>query len=204
MEAPPPVLLPPPSGGEAPTGLAGMDEIPSAYCTTTVFAPDRPADGAATAPEFMHPVKMYDLPEFVSLETGAPAETQSAASCAVEPTAGTATATLYDGDDAMPVGVAVATADRRPELSSTLQSFQRLHTIVQDIENLDHRHHARRGLRRWWLLGAGVGLTVLTVALFMSMNFSVPVPAKVTVVRDVAPNGIHPASVPATPAQPPQ
>lgn len=204
--APPPVPSPEPGGGEPPAGLAGMDGNPSAHCTTTAYAPDIPADGAATAAEFTHPVKMCDLPGFVPLESGAPAATESAAAPAAEPAAGTATAALHDGDDATPAGVAVAAADRRPELSGTLQSFQRLHTIVQDIENLDHRRRVRRGQRRWWLLAAGVALTVLAVALLVSMNFSAPAPApaKATVARDVAPNGIHPVSVPSTPAQPPQ
>ena len=88
------------------------------------------------------------------------------------------------------------------ERSNTLQSFQRLHAIEQAIEGRDPRPRHPR----WWLSAAAVGLAMLTGVLFVFMDFSVraPAPAKEAAVRDVAPGGINPASVPSTPAQPPK
>jgi chemotaxis signal transduction protein len=205
-EAPPPVLSPVPGVCAPPAaGYAGMDAFPSADCTTTVFAPARPDDGVATAPESVQPAETGDLPGCAAPAAGAPMEAETAASFTVEPAADAA-ATLHGRDDAASAGVASTSAVVQPAPSSTLQSFQRLHAIVQDIESRDHRRRSRRGQRRWWLLAAGVALTMAAGALLMSMDFSVPapVPAEVSVGRDVAPDGIHPVSVPSTPAQPPQ
>ncbi len=169
----------------------------------TAFAPDSPDAGASTAPLPIAPLETSDFADGVWQEEAVPAHTESVLSPFAE-----STAEFVDVDEAAPpVGVPHASLGATPRSSNSVQSFQRLHAIAQDIAQREHRHSARRGQRRGWLLGIGLLIT-LAGALLMLKDFSPAEPAAEpplqSVARDVAPDGIDPALIPSTPAQPPQ
>jgi chemotaxis signal transduction protein len=199
---PPPVLAEETQDGGLPAETwDDLSAIPAAHCRVNLYVLDGgPADSAVTLAESVAPLQARDFPEFLALATQVPAETEFAELPLAEPTAEAAMAQpLHAGEEAALIDVAVATSTVQPAPSTTVRSFQRLHAIAQDIENREHRRHS--GLRRGWLIGAGAGLALLAAALlFMPRDHSAPLP----VARDVAPNGLPPASVPSTPAQPPQ